>query len=264
MSGASPSAPESTSEITPEREFEIALETLEGALEYHFIDRSRLVHALQHSSFSHDRRADRAAGRSNERLEFLGDSVLGLVVAHALYAAKPDWDEGRLTRALHSIVERRSLAPLARSLGVGPALRLGRTERQSSGEDKDSILADAMEAIIGAIYLDGGLAAARAFIERVFSDALAADAPEVERDPKTALQERTMAETGAFPSYAVIRDSEIEGDDDRFEVEVVLEDVRLATAIGRTKRAAERKAAARALRQWEKREPVDARPDEES
>lgn len=234
------SAPDS-----PERKTAVSLDDLEEALGYRFRDRSLLEHALQHSSYAHDL----PGAKSNERLEFLGDSVLGLVVAHSLFRAKPEWDEGQLTRAMHALVEGRSLAELARELEVGPALRLGRTEELSRGEQKKSILADAMEAIIGALYLDGGLEVVRSFIDRVFADSLASDSPAVARDPKTALQEDVMATEGEFPTYRMIRDSEVEGDDERFEVEVRLRGKPLARGVGRTKRAAERVAAKQALRE---------------
>ena len=232
------------------------LSALESALGYSFRDRGLLADALRHSSFAHDLRRERARARSragesapdalpptsgaqsNERLEFLGDAVVGLVVAHAFYVAKPDWKEGELTRALHRLVDGRSLARLARSLDLGAALELGRTERASDGQDKRSILADAMEAVIGAIYLDGGLEAATAFVERVFAEDLRADAPTVGRDPKTELQERTMASRGEFPTYRLLVDTEIEGDDERFSVDVVLCGESLAEGVGRTKRAA--------------------------
>lgn len=236
-----------------------ALDHLERALGYRFERRGLLEDALRHSSAAHERRASRVAADahqdagtsgpvpSNERLEFLGDSVLGLIVAEALYRAKPDWDEGDLSRSLHALVEARSLEKLARSLGVGACLELGPTERQSGGEQKPSILADAMEALIGAIHLDGGLEAATGFVTRAFGEALGADAERVERDPKTELQERLMASEGEFPSYRLIRDSQIEGDDARFTVEVEQSGIGLAQGTGRTKRAAERRAAARAL-----------------
>ena len=245
-----------------------ARERIEAALGHDFARPELLETALRHSSFAYEtraqqprlssassaaeakartREAETRPSQSNERLEFLGDSVVGLIVAEALYRAKPDWDEGQLTRAMHALVEGRALAELARSLNLGEALSLGRTERQSGGAEKTSILADAMEAVLGAFYLDAGLAPVASFVERVFADALAADAPVVARDPKTSLQERLMALDGAFPTYRLVRDSEIEGDEERFEVEALRGDTPIASGIGRTKRAAERAAAEAAL-----------------
>ncbi len=242
-----------------------ALERFEKALGYRFSRRELLEDALRHSSYAHELGA-RARGRKegapgdrvedNERLEFLGDAVIAVVVAHALYRSKPEWREGELTRALHALVEGRSLERLARSLELGAVLRLGSTERKSGGHEKPSILADAMEAVVGAIFLDGGLDAVAEFVERVFADSLARDAAPVRRDPKTEFQERVMAVEGAFPNYRLIGDSGIEGDAARFTVEVRIRDRPVAEGVGRTKRAAEREAATRALeaRAWEANE----------
>ncbi len=246
-----------------EMERDVRLGRLEAALGYRFSARSALEAALRHSSYAYERaqQADdsgesaRANGEacadeyeSNERLEFLGDAVLGLVVAEALYAAHPDWSEGHLTRARHQIVEGRSLAKLARHLELGPVLRLGRTEESSAGREKASILEDAMEALIGAIYLDGGLEPVRHVVATHFAKALAEDQGPVARDVKTALQETLMAEVGAFPTYRLIRDSGVNDDEHRFEMAVLLEGHELARGIGRTKRAAEKAAAREALR----------------
>jgi len=227
------------------------LEHLEQQLEHRFRDRSLLETALCHSSYAHERGLDASesspAIESNERLEFLGDAVLALVVAEVLYVAKPGWREGDLTRSLHAIVEGRSLSQLARSLGVGRVLRLGRTEESSGGRDKASILENAMEALLGAIYLDAGLEPVERFVRRFFGEAVAADAIRVERDPKTALQEDLMAAVGEFPSYTLVCDTGVEGDDERFTVAVVSQGTPLAEGVGRTKRRAERAAARRAL-----------------
>lgn len=224
-----------------------ALDALEKRLGVQFDDRTLLEAAFLHSSYAHD-----AAAKieSNERLEFLGDSVLALVVANALYRAKPGWQEGELTRSLHALVEGRSLAKVAKRFELGPLLRFGRTEEASGGAEKPSILADTVEAVIGALYLDGGIEKATEFIERAFGESLTADAPRVERDPKTDLQERTMAVVGEFPTYEVVGDTGIEGDDVRFTVEVKLQGRALASGIGRTKRKGERAAAASALAEW--------------
>ncbi len=216
---------------------------LQGVLGYEFEDISLLEMALQHSSF-----ANEASGRqSNERLEFLGDSVLGSVVAHALYEAHPKWQEGDLSLALHNLVDQRSLARLGADLGVGSYLRLGRTERQSSGESKPGIVSDAVEAILGAIYLDGGLAPVEKLLRRVFASALAADAVPVQRDPKTRFQEWVMARTGVFPTYDCVGNSGIEGDENRFTVKAMMGDEAWGEGTARSKRKAEQLAATQAL-----------------
>ncbi|MFO0687399.1 MAG: ribonuclease III [Myxococcota bacterium] len=234
---------------------EAAHARLEAALGHRFTRPELLETALRHASHAHEasvgpdghRAGVETRVESNERLEFLGDAVLGLVVAHALFVARPDWREGDLTRALHAIVDARSLSRLARDLDLGPALLLGRTERSSGGHEKASILADAMEAVVGALFVDGGLEAVERFVRSRFAEAFAAGSSPVARDPKTALQERTMAAVGEFPGYRVVADSGIEGDDRRFTVEVVLQGEVLARATDRTKRAAERGAAEIAL-----------------
>lgn len=249
-----------------DKERSAALDRFEEALEYRFKRRALLEHALRHSSYAHERAAETdtsggvevdALSENNERLEFLGDSVLAVVIAHALYAAKPEWREGDLTRALHALIEGRSLEKLARSFGVGSVIALGRTEHRSGGQEKASILENTMEAIIGAIYLDGGLDAVSALINRAFAESLAADAPPVERDPKTEFQERVMASVSEFPSYRVVHDSLVEGAENRFTIEVVVKGETLASGVGRTKRAGERKAAATALDRWRSDHPLE-------
>lgn len=229
------------------------LEPLEEALGYRFSDRVLLETALCHSSYAHETEGV----SSNERLEFLGDAVIGNVVAHLLFEAHPRWKEGDLTRALHRLVDKRALSELARKIDIGPYLRLGRTERRSAGETKTTILADAMEALIGAMYLDGGMEAVVALAFRAFPEALAANAPRVGRDPKTAFQERVMAETGEFPRYCILEDSGIEGDDERFHVEVRVQGEAWGAGQGRTKRSAERAAAERAMQRAEASDAAD-------
>ncbi len=216
---------------------------LQAVLQYDFEDLSLLEVALQHSSFAHE-----ASGReSNERLEFLGDSVLGVVVAHALYEAHPQWQEGDLSLALHSLVDQRSLAKLGVELGVGAYLRLGRTERQSAGETKPGIVSDAVEAILGAIYLDGGLAPVERLLKRVFASAFDPKAVPLQRDPKTRFQEWVMARTGTFPTYVCVGNSDIEGDENRFTAKVMVGEEGWGEGTARSKRKAERIAAAQAL-----------------
>ncbi len=236
-----------------------SLARLETALGHRFARPELLAMALRHASYAHES----GEVESNERLEFLGDAVLGLVVGHALYESHPQWREGELTRALHAVVEARSLARLAREVDLGPELVLGRTEQSSGGHEKASILADAMEAVVGALYLDGGLEVVRRFVESRFASALSRDSAPVARDPKTELQEQTMAAVGVFPRYRVVVDSGIEGDDRRFTVEVSLAGDALAQATDRTKRAAEREAARVALARRPSL-PLEDEPSEET
>ncbi|MGH0036484.1 MAG: ribonuclease III [Myxococcota bacterium] len=226
---------------TPGSEAELA--SLEEALGYRFRDRGRLADALRHSSYAHEH----PGLPSNERLEFLGDAVVGLAVAHLLHAAHPEWSEGDLTRALHALVDKTALAELARELGLGGHLALGQTERQSAGEAKATILADAMEAVLGAMYLDGGLEPVQQLVQRSFAEALSPGAPRVERDPKTHFQELVMQSRGEFPSYHLLSDSGVEGDEDRFECEVRVQGEPWARARARSKRQAEKRAAREAL-----------------
>lgn len=216
------------------------LEDLESALGYRFTNRGLLETALSHASYANET----PGVDSNETMEFLGDAVIGLAVSHMLYVAKPDWREGDLSRAAHGLIEGRSLAAAARSLGLGEHLRLGRTERSSAGSEKDSILEDAMEAIFAALYLDSGLEPVVELARRLFGDALSADAPKVERHPKMRFNERVMKHSGSVPRYLLIQDSGVEYDDDRFEMSVEVDGQEVARGRGRTKRAAEREAAA--------------------
>jgi ribonuclease-3 len=215
------------------------LASLEQALGYEFRDRTLLEAAVTHSSYANENRG----ASDNERLEFLGDSVIGMVGAGLLYLAHPEWREGDLTRGLHQLVDRSGLADLARRLDLGAHLQLGATELRSDGRDKDTILADAMEAVLGALYLDGGLGPVEAFAARVFDKALKVGAPRVELDPKTRFQEWVMTRFGVFPTYRVVDDSGVEGDEERFTTELVISEHAVARGSGRSKRRAEREAA---------------------
>lgn len=215
------------------------LAAFEARLGYRFRDRGLLEQALRHAS-----RANEDPGQgSNERLEFLGDSVVGLVVAHRLFEAHDSWQEGDLTRALHGLVDQHALAGLARELRLVDVLELGRTEQQSGGANKLSIQANAMEAVIGAVFLDGGLEPVVELVDRCHAAAFAPGAARTGRDPKTELQERAVAYWGELPQYRLMDDSLIEGDEDRFAVEVEVGSGQRARSSGRTKRAAERLAA---------------------
>jgi ribonuclease-3 len=193
----------------------------------------------------------RSAGAcNNERLEFLGDALLGFVIAEALWQRFPDADEGRLSRARATLVRQESLAEQARALDLGDYLRMGSGEVRTGGHTRDSILSDAFEALLGAYYLDQGFAAAQALILRLFADGLhrvAVSAPV--KDPKTRLQEALQAEQRLLPEYAV---TEVSGQphQQQFVVRCLLPDIGLESqGIGRSRRRAEQQAAATMLEQ---------------
>ncbi len=220
----------------------VSRDRLEVAIGYRFRDPGLLTLALTHPSYAHEE----DQSRGNERLEFLGDAVLELEEAEALFAAHPDWEEGLLTRVRASLVNTKALAARARSLDLGDHLLLGRTEVRARGAEKDSILACALEAAIGALYLDGGLEPAKEWIGSLFAEALAAAEPPPV-DPKTRFQEWSHATLHATPSYATLHDTGRENAEDRFTVEVRVAGRLYARGCGRTKRAAERSAAEIAL-----------------
>ena len=214
---------------------------LGAALDYRFRDARLADTALSHPSHAHET----DAGRGNERLEFLGDAVLDLVIARILYEEHPDWTEGALTRARAALVNKRELARRARALGLRELVRLGRTELRTAGSDKDSILANCFEAVIGAVYLDGGLEPVFELARRSFAEALAGG--EARRDAKTAFQEWAHGRFRVTPSYRLLVDSGVDDDDSRFRVEVRIGDEAWGVGAGRTKRGAERAAAEAAL-----------------
>ncbi len=220
-----------------------SLAELERALGHGFARPALLESALTHPSFAYE--ID--GSRGNERLEFLGDAVLGLVVAQLLYEAHPVWSEGLLTRARGALVNERALAERARLLGLGPLARLGRSEQRTGGAEKDSILADLFEAVLGALYLDGGLAPVFSLVRRLFAEALVQGAAPVQRDAKTRLNEWAQAQRRTTPSYRVRSDSGQDGDAGRFVVEVCVAEEVLGEGRGRTKRGAEQAAAEAAL-----------------
>lgn len=233
------------------------LSDLEGRLGYAFRDRSLLITALRHASSAHES----PGCESNERMEFLGDAVMALVVGHSLYEVHPTWPEGDLSRALPELVDGPAFTALARRLDLAPHLDLGRTERQSGGEDKDSILSNAMEAVVGAIYLDGGLEAARDFVQRVYGQVLREGSPRPERDAKSQFQESVMALYGEFPRYELQSDSGVDGDEDRFSTRALVRGEAWGNGIGRTKRAAEFAAALEGLKRLENQATEDAEAD---
>ena len=221
-------------------------EEIEKRVGYRFKDRGLLEHALTHKS----RAAEDASGgvADNESLEFLGDAVLGLVVADLLFHAYPDSDEGQKSKIKASVVSTQALARRADEMQLGTHLLLGRGEEKTGGRFKQALLADAYEALIAALYLDGGLPAAAAFLERELSDAIEESAGQtvVGQDYKSALQERVQALGHSLPEYRVAAES---GPDHRkvFTVEVVVVGETLGSATGKAKKAAEQEAARQAL-----------------
>ncbi len=212
---------------------------LEQTLGYRFKDQALLARALTH----------RSAGSTHyERLEYLGDAALSLVVAEALYERFADASEGQLSRLRASLVKRSTLADAARGLGLPERLRLGPGELKSGGFRRDSILADALEGVLGAIYLDGGLDALRAVALRLYGERLdSLPGHEELKDPKTLLQERLQAKGHALPLYRV---EQVAGEDHQQQFTVACEVAQAAATtlgVGASRRAAEQDAAARML-----------------
>jgi ribonuclease-3 len=225
------------------RDSEAPAETLARVLGYAFRDSALAELALSHPSYAHE--VD--GSRGNERLEFLGDAVLGLAVAEFFFQTRSDWSEGELTRARAALVNQQVLADRARSIGLDRFVKLGRTERRTAGQRKDSVLANCLEAVIGAMYLDGGLSPVVALVERMFAEAVAQGIAPQRRDAKTKFQEWAHARFQTTPRYRMVRDSGTDGDEERFTVEVVVGDEVWGGGTGRSKRVAERAAAEAAL-----------------
>ena len=223
---------------------EAMCETLAAAMGYRFRDSSLLELALSHPSYAYE--VD--GGRGNERLEYLGDAVLDLVIAERCYRVHPDWNEGDLTRARAALVNKRALAERARAAALGELVLLGRTERRTGGERKDSVLANCLEAVLGAMFLDGGLEPVEQWVDVTWGAEIAsASAPQV-RDPKTSFQEWSHVHLQATPRYRTVCDSGTENDDVRFTVEALVGDEVWGSGSGRSKRSAEGAAATAALK----------------
>lgn len=219
---------------------------LEKKLNYTFRDPALLAEALTHSSYANEHRSEKC--NSNERLEFLGDSVLGFVTAEFLFAEHPDMPEGDLTRIRAALVCEQSLYEVAGKLELGRHLRLGRGEEAGGGRSRVSILADAMEAVFAAVYLDGSIGAASQLIHRVLLEAEKESAVEERRkDFKTALQELVQRQADQVLTYHMIGE---QGPDHAkvFSAEVLLNGTQLGTGQGRSKKEAEQAAARSALR----------------
>ncbi len=214
------------------------------------LDAELLERALTHRSFAYEH----GGLPTNERLEFLGDSVLGLVVTDSLYRTFPDLPEGQLAKLRAAVVNARTLATIGRELGIGPALRLGRGEEATGGRDKASILADTVEALIGAVFVQHGIEVASATVHRLVDTHVESSSTlGAALDWKTSLQELTAALGLGVPLYVVTED----GPDHAktFEARVALGEELLGYGAGRSKKTAEQAAAATAYEELQSRVP---------
>lgn len=218
------------------------LKELQTAIGYTFQNEKLLKQALTHSSYAHEREGKKLS--DNERLEFLGDAVLEVVSSEFLYQTHPEMNEGKLTKLRASLVCEQSLSDCARKLHLGDYLRLGNGEDLTGGRERDSILSDAWEAVIGAMYLDGGFTSAKEFIQKfVLSDI---EHKKLFYDSKTILQELIQNKYKKVLHYEPISE---EGPDHnkRFTVQAYMDDTPLMTGTGKTKKSAEQNAAYQSL-----------------
>ena len=221
------------------------IQQLEQLLEYTFHDRTLLVQALTHPSYLHE--ASGNDGGDYQRLEFLGDAILGLLLAEMLYNRYPDWDEGALSQLRSRLAGQDILADRARMLGIGNYFLLGRGEEHTAGREKDSILADVMESLIAALYRDGGLQAARTFVLRHFEKL--AGSPEMlvlGRDSKSELQEFLSSNDYPAPEYCLKEESG-PPHDRIFVFQLLVGDKVVGVGQGKSKKIAQQAAAAKAL-----------------
>ncbi|MGN0531847.1 MAG: ribonuclease III [Eubacterium sp.] len=217
------------------------MESLETKIEYKFNNKALLTEALTHSSYANER----GNVMSNERMEFLGDAVLSIVSAEYLYTKFPQMPEGKLSKLRSSLVCTQSLSGFARELCIGDYLRLGKGEKASGGADRDSILEDAFEAIIAAIYLDGGMENAKNFILRFLAREV--DGHSISfKDYKTTLQEVIQQNPDETLNYVLVGEHGPDHDK-RFDVEVHLNSNVIGRGTGRSKKQAEQEAAREAL-----------------
>jgi len=217
---------------------------LEQKLGYTFRDKSLLLTALTHSSYANEVKQEEI--QCNERLEFLGDSILGLTVANYLYRHYPDMPEGKMTRLRADLVCEQSLVRVADKLAIGEHLYLGRGEEQGGGRQRPSILADAVEATFAAVLLDSDIGQAQKIVLELLDESLKLDHAGAVQDHKTALQELVQRKSGQNLSYHLLAAT---GPDHQkhFEVEVRLNEEPIGVGTGRSKKEAEQEAAAAAL-----------------
>ena len=217
---------------------------LEKNIGYVFTDKGLALRALTHSSYGDGRRKT----PDYERLEFLGDRVLGLMTAETLFFLSTE-KEGALARRLNALVRKETCARIARRLGIGEALLISPSEDRQGGREKTSILGDACESILGAVYIDGGFDAAKAFFTVHWKDEVIAVTNKSMKDPKTSLQEKASIANKTLPLYTILERS---GPDHKplFVIEVEVEGVGSAKGTGKSKKDAERYAAIHLLEDW--------------
>jgi ribonuclease-3 len=225
-------------------------DSLQFSLGYRFQALALLEEALTHSSLVNEQKS--SSPQHNERLEFLGDAVLSLVMSEYLAASLPQSSEGTLSKLKAQLVSESSLAQVARRLRLGEHLKLGRGEDRSKGREKDSLLADALEAVLAAVHLDGGFGASQTVTRHIFAEELMNIAAQEEHpgagDYKTQFQEWCQKRHDALPRYATVRET---GPDHQkvFEVELSIQGEVVGIGCGRSKKEAEQQAAKQALRQ---------------
>jgi ribonuclease-3 len=227
-------------------EWDEAVRVLQRRIGHVFHKTTLLETALTHSSWAHEKRRK---AEHYERLEFLGDSVVGLAISSILLQREHTLSEGSLARTRAGLVSAPALASAARQFGLGPLIRVGAGEERSGGRDRENILADVLEAIVGAAFLDGGFDVAATVVERLLApllERLDSNEPMDARDPKSALQLLVQARWQETPEYRLVTTTG-PGHDQRFDVEVVVQGRSLATGHGKRKRDAEQEAARKAL-----------------
>lgn len=226
-----------------------ALRKLEQSLRVRFRRLKLLDQALSHSSFVNELTERKRP--HNEKLEFLGDAVLELVISHELFDNYPMYYEGGLTKLRAAVVRKSTLAKVAKKIGIGPCIRLGKGEDQGGGRKRNSLLADTMEAIIGAIFLDGGLEAARRFVVGHFKEEIERlDLDQHKMDYKSILQEITQSRFQTLPKYIILSESGLPHDR-TYEVLLTINDEPYGSGIGRNKKEAHQNAARDALKKLE-------------
>jgi len=219
------------------------MEILQEKLNYRFKNINLLKNALTHSSYANE---VRSAGISNERLEFLGDSVLSIIVSEYIFSSHPDLPEGELTRMRAALVCEKSLCAFSRELGIGRCLFLGRGEDHNGGRERDSILADAFEAVLAAMYLDGGMEVAKRHVMRFVLKSENSKKDDAFKDYKTVLQEIIQRNPEESVSY-ILTDEKGPDHDKEFTVEVRLNSNTIGVGKGKNKKKAEQMAAKQAL-----------------